>query len=325
MTSETVRLDRLPSAQPRRIAGLSVRGDRRHARVMLVLATAGWLTGCAATPSPIVAEDSGIAVSVSFDHADVAAGDSVKASVTVVNHRSDPAIVALNCGAPAVVSGLVPVPLAPEGRAWNGIAGDFKRYALTNGLGPGGVRATDPMVVRTIGPCPVDRLEETMAPGSSLTTSLTWKADLVVGLPAPAGTVQLAASVGHDPTGVAPSYPPDFQGPLSSWGKHYQQLVATGAVNVTGSGSRLVTLGEALDTMLADARFSAWLAEAPDASWTNVNAFLMAGTGGGIEPNGPAWDIELFRESTAHWAIGYVDPRTAKLLSVTFCNSGCQK
>jgi hypothetical protein len=44
-------------------------------------------------------------------------------------------------------------------------------------------------------------------------------------------------------------------------------------------------------------------------------------------PKGPAWEIDLFREMGVprHWAIAFVDPFDASLISVTYCNIPCAR
>ena len=44
-------------------------------------------------------------------------------------------------------------------------------------------------------------------------------------------------------------------------------------------------------------------------------------------PAGASWEIDLFREIHVkrNWAIGFVDARTGKVRSVTFCNIPCDR
>lgn len=115
---------------------------------------------------PIEKSQDGLTLRVEFDGAEVAPGATLTMRVGVRNDRPTPAILAFGtCGAPATVSAEVAVPWEPEGRAWDGIAAEFKSYALREGLAPGLVPATQPMqVYATARPFPQDASEWTLQP-----------------------------------------------------------------------------------------------------------------------------------------------------------------
>ena len=90
----------------------------------------------------------------------------------------------------------------------------------------------------------------------------------------------------------------------------------------------VVGAGQALDAMLADEKFAAWLGEEAKGTWSTANVFLMNyGAAQGIVPAGPSWEIDLFREVGVprNWAIGYVDPFTGRLRNLTFCKAPCDR
>jgi hypothetical protein len=276
------------------------------------------------------ASDDKLTVTVALGRAEVEPGASVTIAVTVHNGRSVPVVLSVDqCGAPATMYAVVPVPVGPSGRDWDGIAGDFKTYALTEGYREGGAPATAPgWVYATVRPCRERGSELTLAPGDTASSSMTWTAAIVDGVPAAPGQVPFKVTVGHDPTGAPPSNPPGHTGPLGSWFRTYAQLVVDGTIRIGGDAPNVLTAGQALDAMLADRRFSAWLSERPKGTWSGANVFLLNyGAAQGIVPAGPSWEIDLFRETGVprNWAIGFVDPFTGTLRNLAFCNAPCNR
>jgi hypothetical protein len=284
-----------------------------------------------AATGDLVATDRGLTLTVSFDRTEVAPGGDLTIDVIIRNDRSVPVdIYRDHCSAPATMYALVPVPDDPAGREWAGIAGVFKTFALTEGNGPGGAPATAPgRVYATGSPCREPGLSDlTLEPGGSTSASLTWTAELVPDLPALPGAVPFDISVGHDPAGAPPSYPPDYSGPIGSWVRSYEQLTVHGVIDVAGEAPRIVTAGEALDALLADREFATWLAEQPKRTWSGANILLQNyGPAQGIVPAGPHWEIDLFREMGVprNWAIAFVEPFSGELLNVTYCNVPCDR
>ncbi len=274
----------------------------------------------------LVATDAGLRLTVSFEPTDVAPGGSLKIDVVIRNDRSVPVVLLGPCGAPSMFA-LVPVPVEPVGRDWDGIAGKFKTYALTQGLGPIDHPEATSRRVDATGTCD-EGGSDTLEPGDSTSASVTWKAELVKGVPAPPGDIPVNISVGHDPSGEPPSYPPDYKGLISGWYRTYEQLTVEGVIRIVGDAPKIVTAGQALDSMLADRKFAAWLSGKPKGTWSGANLFLVNyGGAQGIVPAGPSWEIDLFREIGVprNWAIGFVDPFTAKLSNLTFCNHPCDR
>ncbi len=283
-----------------------------------------------ATGGPLAATDAGLSMTATLSATDVAPGGSLRINVTIRNDRTAPVTLALGpCGAPATMSVTVPMPTAPAGRTWNGIAGEFKSFALEQANGNGGAPPTLPFSsYATASPCNQDATETTLDPGRTVVAKLTWKAELVAGVAALPGPVTFEVSVGHDPVGGPPSYPPGYKGPLASWFKTYQQLTVGGSIDISGPSPDVVTVGEALDSMLADHRFAAWLSEQPASTWSVANVLLQnIGEAQGIIPAGPSWEVDLFREVGVprNWAIGFVDPHTGDLRNLTMCNVPCDR
>jgi hypothetical protein len=281
-------------------------------------------------PTHLEATDKGLTLTVDLDRAEVAPGGTVTATATIRNGRATPVIVGADqCGAAVAMTGSVQTPTDPEGRTWDGIAGDFKSFALSNAMGPGGGPAADARVTYArlaAAVCREGSMEQTLAAGASETVDLTWAAEIVAGVPALPGDVQFSIVAGHDPAGQAPSYPPGYRGPLASWFRTWQQLEVKATVRIVGDAPRILSLGEAVDAMLGSRHFRSWLALQPKRTWSGTNVFLQNnGKAAGIVPAGPSWEVDLFREIGVprNWAIGFVDPTSGKVLSLEICNNPC--
>ena len=273
--------------------------------------------------------DNGLSMEVTLSSSEVAPGGSVSLDITIRNDRAVPVPIGSGrCGALATMYAVLPVPLDPVGRDWDGIEGTFKHYALTQGFREGGAPMSQPgWVYANATPCKDPSSDTMLEPGGSLTDSMTWSALLVKGVPALPGDVPFTVSISHDPTGGPPSYPPGYKGPLAMWWPTYQQLTVTGTIRIVGDAPAVLSGGRAIDAMLSNQRFTNWLTEQPASTWSVANVFLQnPGKAQGIVPAGPSWDVELFREVGVprNWAIGYVDAFSGKVLSLTFCYAPSQ-
>jgi hypothetical protein len=58
-----------------------------------------------------------------------------------------------------------------------------------------------------------------------------------------------------------------------------------------------------------------------------VNVLLTEGQAGSILPVGPNWEIDVFCEEGVprHWAISTVDPFSAEVTGLTFCDVPCDR
>jgi hypothetical protein len=221
---------------------------------------------------------------------------------------------------------MVPVPVEPFGRQWDGIAGAFKAYAMDQGLGPIDHPEATSTRVDLLGAC--DRSgSDSLEPGASTGASFHWKAELVRGVPAPTGEIPISITVARKPAGESPSTAPE-QGVSGGGLVFYEELTVTGIVRVVGGSPPIVSAGEAVDAMLADGRFAKWLSGQPKGTWSAAHVYLVDyPDGNDVVPAGPSWDIELFREPGVprNWAIGFVDPFTGKVTQLTFCNDPCDR
>jgi hypothetical protein len=253
-------------------------------------------------------------------------GGTIAVDVTIQSARDVPSIISLDtCHAPVTAVGNLAVPWEPVGRAWDGLEGAFKQFALDQGLAPGAgsARLPYPAYARTE-PCPQDYGELTLAPGGSTFARLLFEAIIAGAVPALPGDIPIHLTVAYDRPDPLPT--PDCNPICGMMQVPWKILAADGTIRVAGDAPRIVSAGEALDGLLAEERFTTWLAEQPATTWTNANLFLQNATGGPVPP-GPSWEIDLFREQGVprNWAIGFVDVFSGELLDLTFCNDPCDR
>jgi hypothetical protein len=114
---------------------------------------------------------------------------------------------------------------------------------------------------------------------------------------------------------------------MSMWFPNYTALSVTGVLTVDHPRQAPISIGQAIDAVLGDARFTGWLASQPAGTCTGVNVLLKEGHAGSIIPVGPNWAIDVFCEEGVprHWAISTVDPFSAEVTGLTFCDVPCDR
>lgn len=258
----------------------------------------------------LVVTDDRLKLTVSFEPIELEPGGELQIEVTVENISSNPVLLDYNCGFVDMV-GLLPVPVEPVGRVWDGIAGKFKAYALKQGLGP--IDHPEASSVSTAGRARCDvPFIGTLEPGASTPATLTWKAELVEGIPVRAADIPISVTVVHQTA----------DDPQSR-----ERLSVDGMVRVVGDPPPMVSAGEAIDAILSHQRFATWLSKQPIRTWDAVHVALVnyRGAGGNV-PEGASWEIDLFREvkgKPRQTAIGYVDPITGTVRLFRICNGPC--
>jgi hypothetical protein len=290
-----------------------------------------------ATPSPsaksltdgqmLVAHDYDVGLKVTVDRTTVEPGGAIEFVAEVRNDRSKPLPYYMPyCGGAASLTLTLDLPLKPSGKTWSGVAASYKQYAIEQGYGAGGVPATKPITVDARPePCKEDQGERTLGPGDSVVTRVRWPAQIVAGVDAMPGDVPYEISTSFDPLITPPTLDPSRTGPIGSWKQQYHHVKVSGGVHVIGPTPPSLSIGQAIDSMLSNAKFERWLEQQPVSSWSNANVFLESqDPAEGIIPEGASWDVELFREPR-NWAIGFVDPITGAIRSVTYCNIPCDR
>lgn len=287
----------------------------------------GGSTASGSPPSPrstagatFSAESRGLQLVAVFDRVEVEAGGDVSVRLSLHNTRSNDVLFEEPCGADAMVVE-VPNPREPAGREWEGIAGVFKAYALGESTGSpieSSIRSPLKTIARAL-PCHAATEGEpglerqTIAAGDTYETTLTWSAELVRDLPAGPGELRFSIDVLYDLESVG-------NGMVKA-----ETLAVDGTITVLPGGPSTVSAGQAVDAVLADPEFTAWLSKQPRNSWANANLFLQPGaTGVDVLPEVPYWDVELFREPR-NWAIVYVDARSGAILRTMYCEIPCDR
>lgn len=291
------------------------------------------ITGPTSTPTStkqLTATTNEATMTVTPQSETVAAGGKWTVDVELRNDRDVPLIYGDGpCSAFASLAVTVPIPLEPDGAPWSGMEADFKAFALTNGLAGGGVAATDPMINyvfdRTCPEASGDFKE--LAPGASVSHSITWTAEIIGGLDALPGPVDFLVSSGIDPDRTEPPTIDSDGGPIGMWFPRYTSLSVTGVLRVDQPRQAPISIGEAIDSVLGDVRFTGWLASQPGGTCTGVNVLLQEGQAGSLIPPGPNWEIDVFCETGVprHWAISTVDPFSAEVTGVNFCDIPCDR
>jgi hypothetical protein len=323
------------------------RGHNRSMKTFALLAAVGALiAGCglAASPSSVprgpsatsssaaqppsvapglelTAEDVGLKLVATLDRREVEAGGTVTVDVRIENGRPTDVVFEEPC-VPNVMAVDLHVPTEPIGRDWNGIAAAFKAYVLRDSTG-------SPIESSIRGPqhtsavpraCQLQKdggdpgiPPTSIRAGTAYETVLTWTAELVRGVPAVPGPAPFTIRVLHDHVAAGNGL------------TKADKLEVAGTIAVITGQPSAVSAGQAIDAVLEDRAFAAWLARQPKRAWVNANLFLQPGAVGvKVLPVVPYWDVELFREPR-NWAILSVDAMTGKVLTRNFCERPCDR
>jgi hypothetical protein len=308
------------------VAGCAVRADPPAAAPSPVVAAASQVAAsqvAAFGPGPILtAAADGLSMTVELDRWEVAPGAAVVARVRVRNDRPRPVVDPDGCLLAPRWTVDVLMPFEPAGRTWKGIAGRFKDFAMRESMQPGIVSSRRPLTTMPVeDPCVA--APASLEPGATAEWTLTWKAQMLPGVEAPAGTNPFRILVSYSPEPEPGATPPPKFGL-----RFFRSLSVEGTLNVVGQGPHLLSAGQAIDVLLGDRRFATWLPKMPATTWSGTNVFLQnSAKEVGLPFDGPTWEIDLFREVHVkrNWAIGSVDARTGKVRSLTFCNIPCDR
>ena len=306
----------LPGPPPPNDGVLPPLSDPRSPAADATSQVAGSSAPDATDAAPLVVAADGLTMTVRVTTPTVAVGGDVGIEVRVENGRGAPVEHWVQCDAPVTATAALPVPLAPPGRDWDGIAAKFKGYVLIQGMAPGGGPVDAPITVHAPAfPCDGFAGEAVLEPGGVIEETLSLPTDLVEGVPAAPGSYQLEVLFQYDPRNAG--------GLLN-----HEQLRLTDDFTVEGPIPAVLSGAQAIDSMLAEPRFAAWLARMPSTTWTNANLFLEHGDGqGNVVPKGTTWSVELYRQNGVprNWAMGHVDPFTGEVRNLTICEIPCAR
>ena len=253
--------------------------------------------------------------------------------VAVENATSLPIRFAVDeCGLPAAVSALVrlPIKVSPADATPaqpTGVPVAFRDFVLAKAFGPGGAALTAPIRIQARATKCADLpqgyvVEAGGAAEVGADLPLRLASDL--GLPAGPVTYEVTADYSIVLVGATGTEAPIAAAKQPS----SVHVAAEGSLSVIGSAPALVAAEAAIETLLANNEFAKWLEGAPSESWSTANVLLVSSpTGEGIVPKGTSWEIDLFRERGVprSWAIGFVDPATGSVRSISYCNAPCDR
>lgn len=268
-----------------------------------------------------------LALTATVDSTMVAPYDMLSIRASVSNSGSQPAVLFTpECGGAVSATAAFGLPLEPYGKQWSGTAGALKEYVLSEGYGPGAVPATSPMLVELQrDPCLGGLAEVILEPGEVSESTLIAPAELIKGVPAITGMVPITVQVLYLLDGPA-SQPAPSQEVPGGRSVLYTPLTLKAEVAVERSDTSLASVGEVIDSVLADPTYLGWLEAREPSTWANANLFLIhVDKAAGIVPAGSWWELDLFREVGAprDSAIAFINPFDASLHSVSYCHAPC--
>lgn len=281
------------------------------------------LVGCTGSPgssepavSSAAAPSPDVQMVLSSRDASATTSAVISATVTNVSSRAI-TYQSSGCGLPVTVQLEVPVPNGSAGVAQTRLASVFKQYVLSQGLGPRGLPALEP-VAEPFGPtCPKVPTDLILNPGQSTSGSATWTKDFTPDVPVAPGQLTATITFNYDPlpipkpATVSPSSGADgLRPPPPMVVEQYRQLTTALGVVIVGDTSvaPAISASEAVDAALRDPSFSAWLLQQPQASWINANLYLDT----------RGWHVELFVQPRA-FALVVLDPTDGTIRSVQVC------
>ncbi|MGH2456405.1 MAG: hypothetical protein ACRDHD_09130 [Candidatus Limnocylindria bacterium] len=145
--------------------------------------------------------------------------------------------------------------------------------------------------------CTTDYVSSELPPGEVIRSRFAWDSVGVNGMPARPGTYAAVATFTYEGRGssrpINPAAPPEvaIQLPLA----------------VDGTDAPALAPGQAVDAVLADSRFTSYLANAPRSRWTGSQIAWQDGT----------WVMALGLEGPSEAIVARVDPVTGSVASVT--------
>lgn len=267
--------------------------------------------------TPLVGSDGDIQVSIELDRAVVRSGGAVTMTITITNTGSKQARYALGpCGSVSTMVARLPDLPDAAGASWSGLQARAKAFLLIVGAPPAPAEIwvdADPTTCSRAGDA-----VRALSAGKRDVSTVTWTPSYVPGVPVPEGEVFFRVTVRHGPAPTAA---------IASSTDGFRAIEVEGTIVVEKGTPGPISAAEAADTVLGDSRFAEWLkATSPD-DWRVGHVFLVYidTQQQGIVPPGPSWEVDFFRGDGPgqEWAIGFVDPSSGALRSLTLCDASC--
>ena len=219
-----------------------------------------------AEPAQAIATSDGVGVTLSVDRTLVAAGGDLVAAVTVRN--AAPGIVTWQGGGCELegqfaVTPLLTIGAAPIGHVWDGDKNVIKQLALPEAYTIREPVPPDQAHVDVAFACPADLAYKQLKPGEQAGATVVWVATTAAGSPAPAGDYEVAVAF--------PFMGRDIADPLASFEAAAPVKPITARIVVTVEDHAAgPSASDAMDAVLGDAAFTAWLTEHRRESWNSV-------------------------------------------------------
>jgi hypothetical protein len=277
-----------------------------------------------ASPGEIVATIDGVSITVRVDPTPVRRGEDVTFVATLRNDRGS--AVEYNPGDCAFASlrATFPIPWFPTGRSWTGQEGWFKDFVLNHAYGPGAVAAWAPIAVDLISePCD-ESTSELLMPGEVRTADYSRAVGNALQSNPHAATMSFSISSEIDRQNDPPTIEPGYTGIPPRFFPIYTSLVAEGVLAIDGAATDLLTAGEAIDVLLENEAFAAWLNDQDPGACPAANLFLTDGPPPDYEY--VAWLIQLMCETggIAYDGLGWVDAETGDIVRLEVCETECE-
>ena len=219
-----------------------------------------------AEPAQAIATGDGVGVTLSVDRTLVPAGGDLVAAVTVRN--AAPGVVTWQGGGCELqgqftVTPLLTVGAAPIGHVWDGDKNVIKQLALPEAYAIRGPVPPDLAHVDVAFGCTLELAYNELKPGEQADATIVWVATTAAGSSAPAGDYEVAVAF--------PFIGRDIGDPLANFEAAAQVQPITARIVVTVEDHPPVpSASDAMDAVLGDAAFTAWLTEHRRESWESV-------------------------------------------------------
>jgi len=248
-----------------------------------------------AEPAQAVATSDGVGVTLSVDRTLVPAGGDLVAAVSVRN--AAPGVVTWQGGGcelqgQFMVTSLATMPAPPIGHVWDGDKNVIKQLALPDAYGLRGPVPPKLAHVDVGFGCPANLAYNQLKPGEAADATVVWVAATAAGSPAPAGDYEVAVAF--------PYLGRDIGNPLLNVEAAPAPKPITARIIVRVEDHPAVpSASDAVDAVLGDAAFSAWLVEHRRESWESVTIRWVDG----------AWVVQV-RYAPSRMLSARCDPAT---------------